>query len=232
MFNALDYASDQSDVLVKMPGGVADNCIKLAARPSVGGKVATGADISVAVNQIGSPSPWIKGNGPAIGEPSPRRVIVRIPEGPYRKPLDRARIFGWRLRDDSRRQRVLAVVLAPLDDIIVLNPVDCRFVPPTRPCQRTNIRNMNRCELGRELDHDPRAAFQLHHQKIVRIDLAPSAWRSGGDDPGGSGGSRWVSRPDQGQGEECCDTSHWQIEADSPLSGKRKLSSSFLHWEQ
>ena len=165
--DALDDPADDGDVAVEVARGVADHRIELAARARVGRQVAANADIAVAMGEVRRAGLGVVSDRPASGEAGARRIVVGVAEWPDRKALQRAMIFGGRLGDDAGRKRLGALVIAPLDDVIVLDAVDCRAAPPAAFGQRADVGDMDRREFGRELDHDPRAIAKIHDQQVV-----------------------------------------------------------------
>jgi hypothetical protein len=82
-------------------------------------------------------------------------------------------IFGRRRLHHSGGQRFLAVIIAPLRHIIILDAIDGRALPITAARQLLDIGDMDRCEVRRQLDGNPPARSQVDHQQIVGRNLRP-----------------------------------------------------------
>ena len=92
-------------------------------------------------------------------------------------------IFRRRFFDDGRGKRLVAVIIAPLRDIIILHAINCRALPIARSGERADVGDMDRGEQRRELDHDALAILEVYHHQIVGRDRLPLAWFRFGDDP-------------------------------------------------
>ena len=68
--------------------------------------------------------------------------------------------------------RLLALRIAPLRDVVVLYAFNPESVEVTLARQRFNIRNVMRSELRCQLDDDP-ARWKVHVKRALRVDLPP-----------------------------------------------------------
>src|SRR6478672_13699929 len=108
---------------------MADDRIKFATGAGVGRQITSDADAAIAMGKVSPSRLGAVGDRPAVGETRARRVRIWITQRLDPEPLERPRVFSWRLCRHSSRERLVAVVAAPLGDIIVLNPIDRRTFP-------------------------------------------------------------------------------------------------------
>ena len=150
-------------------------------------------------------------------------------------------IFGRRLGDDARGQRLVAFVVAPLGDIIVLHAIDARRANSLFR-QRADVGDVDRGEGRRELDHHALAVLRsitsrssagiARQRRPARRRRRRSAWRiwvgRGGEQGERSGGQHQAHRHPFVRCEaahmylppSCCSArASWAANSPSPPSG-------------
>ena len=179
------------------------------------------------MGKVGGAAFAIDRDRPACGEAGGGGIGVGGTERGDHEAGRGSRIFGRRLGDDALGQRLVAFVIAPLDDIIVLDAVDFGPVPPAAAGQCADVGDVNRRERGRELHHHFAATGQLEHQQILGRDGAPVGPGRGGDDVArrlglGNGGCSQRER-EQGKGGESAHSNTFRnIGALCPLRHSRE----------
>ena len=175
----LDHPADSGDVAVEVARRMADHRIELAARAGVRREVAADADAGVAMGEPGH-----------ARAPDPRRPASRPHGRPSAHSCPESRAGGSRgrraaahIRPAAARRRPagsgdLGVAIAPLGDIIVLHPVDGGVVPPAGAGEAADVGDMDRREIGRELDDHRAAVGQIDDQQILADRSAASPPRS------------------------------------------------------
>ena len=222
-----DDSPDQRDVAVEVARGVADHCIKFAAGAGIGRQVAADADHRVTMGEVDGAAFAIERHRPAGSEPGGGGIGIGRAERADRETVRGSRIFGRRFGDDTLGQRRFAFVIAPLDDIIVLDAVDFGPVPPAAAGQCADVGDVDWRERGRELHHHFAATGQLEHQQILGRDGAPVGLGRGGDDVArrlglGNGGCGQRER-EQGKGGESAHSNTFRnIGALCPLRHSRE----------
>ncbi len=150
-----------------------------------------------------------------------RRIAVGIAERADREARARPLIFRRRLGDDAGGQDGLGIAIAPLSDVIFLHAVDGGLVPPAGTGEAAHVGDMDRREIGRELDDHSPAVGEVHDQQIVGIDRPPVRGGRGGDHlrrlgrarhrrrpPGGGGGSALGAGGEEDEGGEGGELAH------------------------
>ena len=157
-----------------------DHRIELGPGSRVGRKIPAHADHGIAMREPGEAA--LARHRPAAGMSGLGGISVAIAHRPEAEPGERPCIFGRRASDDPGRQRLLLGRVAPLGDIIVLDPVDRDPGEPTAARERLDIGDMHRREGGRERDDDPLPAVEIDHQQISGGHRYPGAGGRPGDD--------------------------------------------------
>jgi len=88
-------------------------------------------------------------------------------------------------------KRLLALVIAPLRDVIVLDAIDVRALPVAGAGQFLDVGDVHWRELRRQLDDDALAGRKVDHQQVVGRDLRPFCGLGSGNRVGRGLGRRW-----------------------------------------